>query len=507
MQKINSLRSYLNALESAGLLVRIKKPVSLVHELANVAAALSRQSASGGVLFESVPTPVLTVDVQQFPWPIFTNAVINPYQASVALQCPISQVSERMGFALDPANGIACTGAAPLPPPASTPSSPPALSANLPSPARGRGAGGEGLPPLTTHHSPLTSPESEGPAAWKQNIHTGAAIDLRQLPIPTHGLHDGGPFITGGVTITRDPVSGRGNLSYNRMQVLGPHTLGFNVNEWRHVMQFYKVQEKQDRPLEVAIAIGLDPAIMIAAACRYEDDELKIAGALRGAPVMTDRGVTVDLQIPAEAEIVIEGYLPPYTRQKEGPLAEFHGYYGELWESPTLEVTAICYRDQPIFQTIVPGWTEHIYIGNVLPREPLLLNFARHVSKGVTALHIPPYGNGFAAIVQIKKSNPGEPKNVCLAAFTAHVNIAKVIVVDEDVNIYDPSDVLWALTNRVDWSKDTFTIPGAQGHEMDPTSDARGVQTKIGIDATYKPERRNYGERIRYPEVDLAQYL
>jgi 2,5-furandicarboxylate decarboxylase 1 len=109
--------------------------------------------------------------------------------------------------------------------------------------------------------------------------------------------------------------------------------------------------------------------------------------------------------------------------------------------------------------------------------------------------------------VQINKSNPGEPKNVCMAAFTAHVNIKKVIVVDPDVNIYDPADVLWALTNRVDWSRDVFTVPGAQGHEMDPTSDVRGVQTKIGIDATYKPERRNYGERVRYPEMDLSKYI
>ncbi|HET6443203.1 MAG TPA: UbiD family decarboxylase, partial [candidate division Zixibacteria bacterium] len=165
------------------------------------------------------------------------------------------------------------------------------------------------------------------------------------------------------------------------------------------------------------------------------------------------------------------------------------------------------HRDQPIFQTIIPGHDEHIYIGNVLPREPLLLRFVRHVSQNVTGLHIPPYGNGFSVIVQAEKSNPGEPKNIAMAAFTAHVNIKKVIVVDPDVNIYDPSDVLWALTNRVDWSRDVFMVPGAQGHEMDPTADERGVHTKIGIDATYKPDRRDYGERIRYPEIDLEDYL
>lgn len=449
MKKIDSLRSYLEVLAAAGQLVRIKKPVLLVHELANVAATLARQGG-GGVLFEQP---------EGAEWPIFTNAVVNQHQAALALGCNVAEVSDRMGQALDAKNGIA----------------PAALEV--------------------------------GEALWKQNVIRGAEIDIRKLPIPTHSAHDGGPFITGGVTITRDPVSGRGNLSYNRMQVLGPHTFGFNVNEWRHVMQFYKVHQARNEPLPIAIAIGLDPAIMIAAGCRSDDDELKIAGALRGEPVLTAKGITVDLDIPAQAEIVIEGYLPPYTRQMEGPLAEFHGYYGELWESPTFEVSAICFRNNPIYQTIVPGWAEHIYIGNVLPREPLLLQYVRHVSQGVIGLHIPPYGNGFAAIVQINKSNPGEPKNVCLAAFTAHVNIAKVIVVDADVNIYDPADVLWALTNRVDWSRDTFFVPGAQGHEMDPTSDVRGVQTKVGIDATYKPERRNYGDRVRYQEVDLTRYL
>jgi len=447
MAKINSLRTYLEVLESAGQLARVKTPVSLVHELADVAATLARQRG-GGILFEQPAGS---------EWPIFTNAVVNPNQAALALGCGVSEVSDRMGFALDLKNGIA--------------------------------------------------PQSGGPAPWAQNVVKEGEVDIRTLPIPTHGAFDGGPFITGGVTVARDPVSGRGNLSYNRMQVLGPHTFGFNVNEWRDVMQFYKVQQAKGEPLTIAIAIGLDPAIMIAAGCRYEDDELKIAGAIRGEPVLTSRGITVDLDIPTEAEIVIEGTLPPDRRLPEGPLAEFHGYYGEVWQSPVFEVTAVCTRSQPIYQTIVPGWNEHVYLGNVLPREPLLMRFVRHVSKGVTGLHIPPYGNGFAAIVQIKKSNPGEPRNVCMAAFAAHVNIKEVMVVDPDVNIYDPADVLWALTNRVDWSRDSFTVPGAQGHEMDPTSDMRGVQTKIGIDATYKPDRRNYGERVRYPEVDLSTYI
>ena len=447
MSKIHDLRSYLELLESHHNVVRVERSVSLKHELANAAVSVQRQLGKA----------CLFINVENTDWPVFANAVSTPNQAALALECQLEEISDVMERALDPSAGVPT--------------------------------------------------EQVSSAPWMENTLGREELDLWKLPIPTHGEHDGGPFITGGITIAKDPQTGRGNLSYNRMQILGPRTLGFNVNEWRHVMQFYRHQEAQEQPLEIAVAIGVDPAVSIAAGARYPDDELRIAGAIRQRGIPVCPGMETGIFIPVGSEIVIEGYLPPHQRQAEGPLAEFHGYYGELWESPVLEVTAVHYRSSPIFQTIIPGEAEHIYIGNVLPREPLLRRFAEHVSAHITGLHIPPYGNGFAAVVQLEKQNPGEPKNVALAAFSAHVNIKKVIVVDPDVNIYDPADVLWALTNRVDWSRDFFTVPGAQGHEMDPTADERGIHTKIGIDATYKPDRRDYGERIRYPSLDLTDYL
>ena len=313
MNKIHDLRTFIAALEKSGQMVRIQRPVSLVHELANVAAGCQRQGR-GAVQFE---------DVEGAAWPVFAGAVGSPALAALALDCDVSDITAVMGHALDPAAAIAA--------------------------------------------QPVAD------AGWRQNVITADDIDLSLLPIPTHGLHDGGAFITGGITIAKDPVNGRGNLSYNRMQVLGPHTFGFNVNEWRHVMQFYRVQEEKGEALEIAIAIGVDPAISIAAGARYDEDELLIAGAIRGEGVPVCKGVTVDLNIPAHAEIVIEGILPPQARREEGPLAEFHGYYGEMWDSPVFEVTAVCHRDNPIFQTIIPGHDEHIYIGNVLPRETIVV--------------------------------------------------------------------------------------------------------------------------------------
>lgn len=446
MGKIHDLRSFIQVLEEAGQLVRVTKPVSLTHELADVAATLAR-TGGGAPLFENVTGS---------HWPVFVNAVANQKRAALALACQESEVTEVMGRVLDPANGLA--------------------------PVRVETAG------------------------WKANVRTGAEANVDELPIPTHSRGDGGAFITGGVIISKDPISGRGNLSYNRMLRMEPRLFGFNVNEWRHVRAFMESRPDPAAPFQAAVAIGLDPAIMIAAGVRTEADELTIAGAIRCEGIPVSRGLTVDIDIPVETELVIEGLIHPAQKKGEGPLAEFHGYHGEVWQSPTFEVTAVCWRDDPIFQTIIPGWYEHIYIGNVLPREPLLLRFVRHINK-TAVVHIPPYANGFSAIVQINRENPGQPKNIALAAMTAHINIKKVIVVDQDINIYDPAEILWALTNRVDWGKDVFTVPFSQGHEMDPTADTRGIHTKIGIDATYKRERREYGARVSYPFVDLSQYV
>ena len=446
MSEIHDLRSYIHALDAAAQLARVKAPVSLEHELADVAASLARTDTGAG-LFENV----VGAD-----WPVFCGGVTSHRRAAVALGCRPDEIVDVMDRVLDPANGIA--------------------------------------------------PVTVGAAAWHDNCADGPDLDAAVLPIPTHSRGDGGAFITGAVTVATDPVSGRGNLGYNRMLRLGPRRFGFNVNEWRDVGTFWKSRPDPDAPFPIALAIGLDPAVMIAAGVKTPVDELLIAGAVRGRGVEVCRGRTVDVAVPAAAEIVVEGHLHPARRESEGPLAEFHGYHGEPWNSPTFEVSCISWRNEPIYQTIIPGWYEHVYIGNVLPREPLLRRFVRHLDP-TADVHIPPYANGFLAVIRIDRDNPGTPKNLALAALSAHINVRNVIVVDRDVDIHEPSEIQWALTNRVHWIDDVFVVPGAQGHEMDPVADQRGVGTKVGIDATYKRERREYGERVSYPAVDLSPYL
>ena len=487
MAEIYDLRSFLDVLTQHGQLSRISKPVSIIHEAADVGATIERTGAAAP-LFEHIydeevgevekVQKVLNVqnltnltNLNNLPnvptlqtpftgWRLFSSAVANQERVALALGCNKEQVTAKMAFALEPANAIK---------------------------------------PVLTENAP-----------WKKNVITDLnKIDVNTLPIPKHAVGDGGKFITGGVIVSKHPDTGIGNLGYNRMEILGPRTFGMNINQWRDVQRAHAAAEALDKPLGIAVAIGLDPAIMIAAGCKYEGDENQIAGAIRGRPIEVTRGLTVDVDtIPAHAELVIEGNILPGVRREEGPLAEFHGYYGEPWASPVFEVTAIGQRDNPIYQTIVPGWNEHIYIGNVLPREPLLMRFASHASKNVQAVHIPPYTNGFLVVVQLaKKTNMGEPRNVALGAFAAHPNFRVCVVVESDVNIYDPSDLMWALTTRVDWGRDTFTIPFAQGHEMDPANDSKGIGTKIGIDATFDKGRRPYGARVSYPMLELAKYL
>ena len=348
-------------------------------------------------------------------------------------------------------------------------------------------------------------PEVVEKAPCQAHVLTGDQVDATRLPVPIHAPKDGGPIITGGVIVSKELHGTRQNLSFQRMHVKGKDKISIMINEWRHLKEFYDAAEAEDKALPIAIAIGADPVVYIGAGLRYDGDEMEVAGAIRGRPMQVVKCITNDIYVPAEAQFIIEGEILPHTRELEGPLGEFTGHYSEPWNSPVIHVTAITYRDDTIYQTINGASFEHINLGNVLPREPLLKKFTTYVSTGVVDVHIPPYGSGFLALVRLHKKNPGEPKNVALAAMMTYVNIKNVIVVDEDVDIYDPADVMWAVSNRVVPERDIFYVPNAQGHELDPCSDERGVQTKMGIDATLDSESRCL-ERVRYPKVDLSFY-
>ena len=331
--------------------------------------------------------------------------------------------------------------------------------------------------------------------------------DLSRWPIPTHSPLDAGPFITAGVVIARDPDTGRHNLSYNRMQIYGADRAGISMNIWRHIKAFFDKIEPKGQNLPFCVALGPDPVVMMAAAFRYAGDEYEVAGSLRQAPIPVVKALGCDVMVPATSEIILEGEVLAGERQMEGPMAEFTGHYSGADPKHVARITKITHRKDPIFQTMNGGGYEHVSVGNMITREPLLERFVRHVSPRVKAVHLPPYSGGFTAIIALENPQPGEAKNVAIAAMAGHVNFKTVIVVDVDVDIFDPADVMWALSTRARWDTGIATIPGAHTNELDPSSGEHGIVAKMIIDATLPADKRKRYVKVAYPPVDLKKYL
>lgn len=345
-------------------------------------------------------------------------------------------------------------------------------------------------------------------SAQENTVNSG--IDLMKMfPIPFHAKKDAGHYITAGVIVSKDPETGRRNVAYNRLQVKGPTKLGFCISHWRHVGEFYEKRESKGESLEVAACIGVDPAIELAAGARVPYDEFELASSFRGEPLKLVKCKTVDLEVPADSEIILEGRVLPHVREDEAPFGEFTGYYGKVRKYPILEITSVSYRTNPIYRTIVGASLEHVLLGNVVTREPSLYQTVKRMVPSLKAVHLTPQSGGFHAIISMRQMRQGEARMAMLAAFNSHINIKHVVVVDEDVNIFDPKDVEWAIATRVQGDEDIVMIPKARGMELDPSSDD-GMCTKVGVDAT-RPVDAPPGsfERVSWEidQIDLKKYM
>lgn len=336
-------------------------------------------------------------------------------------------------------------------------------------------------------------------------------VDLGTLPIPIHHEKDGGPFITAGILVAKDPKTGTRNVSIHRLQVLGPNRLGILILP-RHLFHFFRAAEEAGRPLDIAIAIGVDPLVLLAsqALVPLGYDEFTIAGALYGKPLELVKCETVDIEVPAHAEIVLEGRLLPGIREMEGPFGEYPKYYGPASPKPVIELTAMTSRREPIYHTIVPATMEHLLLG-AIPREGGLLQIVKNTVPTVAGVHLTPGGTcRYHAVISIDKQNEGEAKNAIFAALGSSQEVKHVVVVDRDVNIFDPVDVEWAVATRCQAGRDVFIVPRASGNKLDPSSDD-GISDKMGIDATV-PLNAEEGrfEKIRIPgegEINLEDYI
>jgi 2,5-furandicarboxylate decarboxylase 1 len=337
-------------------------------------------------------------------------------------------------------------------------------------------------------------------------------IDLAQLlPIPVHNEHDGGPYIAAGLMITRNPRTGKQNVSIHRCHLNGPNRLGVLLLP-RHTHMFFEMAEQSGAPLEAALVVGVDPLTLLAsqAIVAMDMDELEIAGALHRRPLSVVKCLTNDLRVPAEAEIVIEGRFLPRVRELEGPFGEFPQYYGERAERHVMEIDVVTHRKDAIFQTIVGGGLEHLLLG-AIPREASMLAHLRRSFPNVRDVHLAPGGVcRYHLYVQIRKRQEGEAKNIMMGAFAGHYDVKHVIVVDEDVDIHNPTEVEWAVATRFQADRDLVIIPESQGSKLDPST-RNGVGAKMGLDAT-KPltaDEMTF-KRIRVPgeeDVDVKALL
>ncbi len=337
----------------------------------------------------------------------------------------------------------------------------------------------------------------------------GEEANLLQFPHPIYAKGDSGPYISSGAIITRDPDTGVHNVGIYRMEVKDAHTLCLEAPNYQHVSVARLKAEARGQPLEIAVAIGADPIIYYASQAKvgYGVDEVTIAGGIRGKPIEIVKGVTVDLNIPASAEIVIEGEFIPGERMKEGPFGEFTGFQTGSKEEPVVRVKAITYRKNPIYQAILTGKpTTENHILKTFGYDCSLLHFLKGQFPEVTAATIPTAGGvQYLAVVAINQNQIGQARKVLLATLASPVRAKVAIVVDSDVDVFDLERVVWAVSTNTQADKDVIIIPGVAGSKIDPSTPNPGVIALMGIDATRSLEYL-YPPQVENPGVESFRF-
>lgn len=328
-------------------------------------------------------------------------------------------------------------------------------------------------------------PQRSAEAPVKEVIRTGAEVDLWEYPIPVHFETDAGRYISGGVVIARDPDNGVGNLNFTRLEVRGPRKMGASLHSRGDLWTFQSRQEARNRPLEVAVAIGVHPAISIAAATQLpiDEDELDLAGGLIGGPVPVTPAETVDLPVPAHAEMIIEGVIEPGAREDEGPFNEYTGYATDRSTRHVMTVTAVSHREDMMFQDVVPGnASEHLNLSKT-SRVPRVFEVVQRTFHNAAAIHYPFSGTHFHCYLSMRDPLPGQARQAMLLLFGLDMYLKLVVVVDDDVDVYNEQEVLWALATRFQADRDLFMVEGVSCNLLDPSA-REGVATKLGLDAT-----------------------
>lgn len=433
-----SLRDFLQVLEHQGHLVRVKRKVDPRSDLA---AVMKRaEEAQKVVIFE---------EVEGSRWPVVNNILGSRQMLAIAFGTgPEDVVREFVRRTAQP------------------------------------------IPPVVVDDGPV-----------KEVVRVGAEAKVTDLPLVVHSEHDAAPYITAGIVIARDPETGRRNVSFNRMMLKDDHNLGIRMMPPQHLGVIQAKAEARGEPLPVAVAIGNHPFEMLAAATTLAlgDDELEMAGGLHGEPVRLVRCHTVDLEVPANAEIVIEGEVVPNVREPEGPFGDFLQYYVPVMDNHVLRVKAITHRQSPVYQTIQAGSVEDTHL-LALSREAQV--YKALVNSGVRVRAVSLVPNILNCAIAVEKQSEGEPKNVAAAAFGAYPWLKFCVVVDPDVDVFNVADVWWAIATRANFSRGLITIGEAAGFPRDPFGLHRA---KLAIDATAPLGEWQEFARKRVPGLDAVR--
>jgi len=338
-------------------------------------------------------------------------------------------------------------------------------------------------------------------------------VDLDQLPIPIHALKDGGRYLDSSLVIARNPATGMPNVSIHRMMVTQRDRLSFLIDPGRHLGEYVEIAEKRGETLPVTInnGLGLAPWI-ISTLPRLGDGKGSIAHHLIGRPVDLMRAQRVDVPAYADAQWVIEAEILPGVREDEAPFGEVTGYYGERAKRWVMQVKAVTRRQAPVFHTLLSG--QEVWNAVGFTAEAAIFQAVNSQIPEVRAVFLPPGGCGFyEAVVQAENTRAGIGQEIIRATFRAFRSLQRVIVVDPDVDIFDPIDVDWAVTTRFNADADLLILPREEGHILNPmvniNADGKGgTITKIGMDAMVPFRERASGrfERVSFRQVDLGNY-
>jgi len=341
--------------------------------------------------------------------------------------------------------------------------------------------------------NPIAPQPYVGAAPCQEVVLTGGEIDITRFPIPTYSPKDGGPFITAGIVVSKDPENGIADIGHYRAQILGKDSFAFMAQPFHRFGKNLAKCRRLKKRAQAAFLIGVDPVLAYTCQAQLPDDadDWRVAGGLRGAPVELVPCRTIDLEAPATAEVVIEFEVDPEKTAIEGPLGEYTGYYTPASPKPVARITAITHRRKPIFQGLLTGKpvTEN-HILKEIPFEASILRSLKAQFPTVERVAIPASGGvSFYVVIAMQPRFAGEARQAILAAMSNNIRPKWVVAVEPDIDVHDPSEVEWAMCFRVDPERDVFVVPHTPAGPLDPSVAEHGAlagrtSAAVGIDAT-----------------------